>query len=284
MSKDLTFIFNLEPYTKMYEHHDIVERDSQRMCLMMCSSIKASHPDSKIIGMSANGNMPDSKTLEELSKIGVEFDNTVVEANPFNGFFNKIHAYHHLSRKVTTPYVCLLDIDVLLLKEINFEKIKILLEKYDALSALGHEGRLTQIKVNPMYLRAFKSKEHEFYMEEKHGVTAFNLFPSGIMFFKSSNLPSFMDEWLDKSKEIVKDEKLLDFYSKEVFQPLTLTDEEPLSQVINNKNVLMIRGAEFKHYHIFTLLNRAIKEGLELSENIIEILKKYDFPFSEELV
>ena len=111
INEELTFVFNIEPYTWSYPNNlDVVSKDSEKMVLMLCESIRALGITSPIKAISSNGNNPCSNTLDRFIELDVEFDNTVINDKPFNGYFNKIYAFNYFSDKIATPYVCFLDI------------------------------------------------------------------------------------------------------------------------------------------------------------------------------
>lgn len=264
---DITFVFNIEPYKYFLPNNpDVLEKDSQKMAIMLCSSIRSLGINSPILSISSNGNSPDEETLSKFAKLNVSFDNTVVNKNPYNGYFNKVHAYEYFSssNKITTPYVCFLDVDVLFLKKLDINAIKTALETSDIVSALGYEPEPyipDGFVLGPKYQRSFPSKECEAYMK-RYGIIKTNLIPTGIMFFKNdNNLKILMNKWLEKSEIITKDQSIKNYYtSSNAFLLNALTDEDTFSSILGNRKSEILQMPELVHYHLFQNISYITKE------------------------
>jgi len=274
--KDLTFVINLEPYTHSFS--DTVSKDSQKMCLMLCESIRLLGMYSPILIISANGNMPNEETISKLSGFGAKFDRTILKEKPFNGYFNKIYAYEYLSKKVSTPYVCFIDVDVLFLKPLDAAFIKASLKDNTIISALGYEPIPyipEGLEVGPKYLRVFKNEECELYMRTTYNFTKYNSFSSGVMFFKNdANLQNIMYNWLLNAEAMSNDENIKKYYTSEIFDMNTLTDADVLSQIITKEKAIVLQIPELVHYHTFESIPHVFKD-IEMSDHMRMLLTKY---------
>lgn len=218
----------------------------------------------KIIAMSSNGNNPPKETLQVLSELDVIWDETVLNRNPYNGYFNKIEAYAYLEKIVKTRYVLAVDVDVFFFSSSGIKEALKILPKHNLICIKDY---------TPDYI----NEEHRVYLEPNLYEKKF--LNSGVLLYEPKS--GICDLWKNKMKEVLRDDTLLNFYKKNLDISKYLTDEVPLSKAVKDHElrvcVMDIPG--IKHYYFFkNLFEESINIPTKEKVSFYKIISKIKCP------